>query len=143
MLKRTFIFFTANHSTVKNMTQTQTHDPRVLERLFGSTSATIRIIDFLSTVDCYDYNKTDIAKNSNISKQHITKALKKLEQTELIKKTRTVGRSEMYQYNMNNKAAELLNKFILEIAFQEGEKIATDELKNQHLQQPNTQSIEV
>ncbi|MCL2359887.1 hypothetical protein, partial [Candidatus Bathycorpusculum sp.] len=82
-------------------------------------------------------------KNSNISKQHITKALKKLEQTELIKKTRTVGRSEMYQYNMNNKAAELLNKFILEIAFQEGEKIATDELKNQHLQQPNTQSIEV
>jgi predicted transcriptional regulator len=120
---------------VKQMTKKETHDPGPLERLFGATSATARVLDFLSTAYEYDYNKTDIAQGSNVSQKHVTKAINKLEQIELIKKTRTVGRSEMYQYNMKNKTAELLEKFSMSLATYECEKTTTEELKNQ---QPNT-----
>jgi DNA-binding MarR family transcriptional regulator len=107
---------------------TKQHDPGTLERLFGSTSATTRILDFMSVFRDWDYNKKEIAENSNISQKHVTKALNKLEQLELIKKTRNVGNSQMYKYNTENKAAMLLEKFALEIAGQEAQKIADAEI---------------
>jgi len=119
---------------------TQTHDPGVLERLFGGASATARILDFMFISRDWDYNKTDIAENSNVSRKHVTKAINKLEQSGFIKKTRTVGRSEMYQYNINNKAAIMLKDLGLELAFQECQKIANQELAKQQTttsQKPN------
>ena len=76
----------------------------------------------------WDYSKMDIAKNSNVSFRHTLTAIKKLEQVELIKKTRTVGRAQMYQYNTENKAAQLLQKFAIELACQEAQKIADEEI---------------
>jgi len=122
------------------MTQPKTHDPSILEQLFGATSATARILDFLSTSREWDYNKTDIAQNSNISQKHVTKALNKLEKLELVKKTRTIGRSEMYQYNMQNKAAELLERFSLELAGQEAQKIADQELAKLAAENPQIET---
>ncbi|MDR0493439.1 MAG: winged helix-turn-helix domain-containing protein [Nitrososphaerota archaeon] len=124
------------------MGEQTTHDPGPLERLFGSASATARVLDFMSTFDCYDYNKKDIADNSNVSQKHVKYAIEKLEEIGLIKKTRKIGSSELYQYNMNNQAAELLEKFSMLIAKHQCEKTTTKELKNQTLQQPNTQPIE-
>ena len=84
----------------------------------------------------WDYNKKDIAQNSNVSQKHVTKALDKLEQLELIKKTRNVGHSQMYQYNTDNKAAMLLERFALELAGQEAQKIADQELAKEQQTQP-------
>jgi hypothetical protein len=103
------------------------HDQATLERLFGST-ATARILDFMHIFQDWDYSKMDIAKNSNVSFRHTLTAIKKLEQIELIKKTRTVGRAQMYQYNTENKAAQLLQKFAIELACQEAQKIADEEI---------------
>ncbi|MDR0492092.1 MAG: hypothetical protein LBH74_00405 [Nitrososphaerota archaeon] len=125
--------------TVKNMTSQ--HDPGQLEMLFGK-SATTRVLDFMHVFDCYDYNKKDIAENSGISPRHATLAIKKLEKLELIKKTRTIGNSQMYQYNIENPAAKALDTFTLKLAGQECQKIADQELKKQQSQQPNTQPIE-
>jgi hypothetical protein len=103
------------------------HDQATLERLFGST-ATARILDFMHIFRDWDYSKMDIAKNSNVSFRHTLTAIEKLEQIELIKKTRTVGRAQMYQYNTENKAAQLLQKFAIELACQEAQKIADEEI---------------
>ncbi len=109
------------------MESPNSHDPGVLERLFGST-ATARILDFMHVFRDWDYSKQDIAKNSDVSFRHAAKAIDKLEKTGLIKKTRNVGRAQMYQYNMENPVAQLLQKFALELAGQEAQKIADQEI---------------
>jgi tRNA(Ile2) C34 agmatinyltransferase TiaS len=76
----------------------------------------------------WDYNKQDIAKNSGLSPRHATLAIERLEKLEIIKKTRNVGLSQMYQYNTENKAATLLQQFLLELAGQEAEKTANEEI---------------
>jgi len=103
------------------------HDSGPIERLFGS-SAAARIIDFMQVFRDWDYSKQDIAENSDLSSRHAAKAIDKLEKLELIKKTRNVGRAQMYQYNIQNPAAQLLQKFSLEIAGQEAQKIADQEI---------------
>ncbi len=100
------------------------HEPGQLEELFGSRSATARILDFMSVFRDYDYNKQDIAENSDVSPRHTATAINKLEKLEIIKKTRTVGVSQMYKFNSENPAAMLLAKFVHELAAQECTKLA-------------------
>ena len=109
------------------MTRNKTHEPATLERLFGSSTAT-RILDQLTLFHDYDYSKMDIAKNSDISFPHALREIKKLEKLELIKKTRTIGRAQMCKLNTENPAAQLLIKFKLELAGQEAQKIADQEI---------------
>jgi len=119
------------------MKTNQNHDPGQLEMLFGNRSATARILDFMHVFRDWDYNIQDIAENSNVSPRHATNAIQKLEKLELIKKTRTVGNSQMYKYNTENKAAILLDKFTLELAGQEAQKIANQQIaKEQQTTQP-------
>lgn len=120
------------------------HDPGQLERLFGST-ATARILDFMHIFRDWDYSKQDISKNSNVSFRHAAKAINNLEKLELIKKTRNVGRAQMYQYNTKNPAAQLLQKFALELAGQEAQKIADEEIAKEeatkHAQKTETITV--
>jgi DNA-binding transcriptional ArsR family regulator len=106
---------------------TNQHEPGQLEILFGKHSATARILDFMHVFRDWDYNKKDIAENSGVSPRHATIAINKLEKLELIKKTRNVGNSEMYKYNTDNPVAMLLNKYAVELAFQEAEKTVKKE----------------
>lgn len=63
-----------------------------------------RILDFLLTFDNFDYPKTQIAKNS------VERMLPSLVKLGLVKKTRKVGKSELYQINKDNPIALLLIK---------------------------------
>jgi DNA-binding MarR family transcriptional regulator len=120
-----FIWIGGNKVSVKNMTDQQ-HDPGQLEMLFGK-SAIARVLDFMHIFDCWDYNIKDIAENSGVSPRHATTAITKLEKLEFIKKTRTIGNSQMYQYNTESKAAMTLDKFTLLLADQEVQKIIEQE----------------
>ena len=111
----------------KNKMKNKNHDIGQLEELFGST-ATARILDFMLVFRDYDYSKQDIAKNSDVSFRHAYKAIEKLERLEIIKKTRTVGRAQMYRYNTEKQTAQLLQKFALDLAYQECQKIAESEI---------------
>jgi len=125
------------------MKDNRNHDPGVLERLFGNT-ATSRLLDFMHVYREWDYSKQDIAKNSDVSFRHAAKAVDKLEKLELIKKTRNVGRAQMYQYNVQNPAAQLLQKFALELAGQEAQKIADQEItKEETGKQVQTEMVQV
>jgi len=117
---------------------TKQHDPGQLEMLFGK-SAVARILDFMHVFRDWDYNKQDIAKNSNVSPRHATIAIEKLEKVGLIKKTRTIGNAHMYKYNCENKAAMTLNSFTLELADQETQKIVEQELTKEHTKTTTTQ----
>jgi len=123
------------------MKQTEDHSPGALERLFGAKSATARVLDFMSTCRRYDYNKKDIADNSNLSQKHVKFAIEKLEQLNLIKQTRTIGNAILYQYNTENQAADLLEKFKLLIATCDIDRsIAEQEAQEQTQQQQPTQT---
>ena len=90
----------------------------------------------------WDYSKQDIARNSDVSFRHALKAIDKLAEVGLIKKTRTIGRAQMYQYNMENPAAQLLQKFALELAYQESLKIAAAEIaKEEQAKQVKAETI--
>jgi hypothetical protein len=110
------------------------HEPGQLEELFGSRSATARILDFMSVFRDYDYNKQDIARNSDVSPRHAAAAIGKLEKLEMIKKTRNVGVSQMYKFNSENPAAMLLAKLVHELATQECTKIANQEQTKSNMQ---------
>jgi hypothetical protein len=119
----------------------QNHEPATLERLFGSSTAT-RILDQLTLFQDDSYSKMEIAKNSDISFQHALKEITKLEEQNLVKKTRTVGNAQMYKINTENPAVQLLIKFKFELARQEAQKIADQEIaKEEQTKQPKTQPI--
>jgi len=98
-----------------------------LERLYNGV-APAKMLDFLALFRDYDYSKMDIAKNSGVSFRHALREIAKLEELGLIKQTRTVGHAQMYKLNTENPAAILLRKFALEIAGQEAQKIADQEI---------------
>lgn len=98
-----------------------------LERLYNGV-APAKILDFLTLFRDYDYSKMDIAKNSGVSFRHALREIAKLEELGLIRQTRTVGHAQMFKLNTENPAATLLRKFALEIAGQEAQKIAEQEI---------------
>ena len=123
------------------MKQTKSHSSGTLERLFGST-ASARVLDFMHVFRDWDYSKQDIARNSDVSFRHALKTIDKLAEAGLIKKTRTIGRAQMYQYNIENSAAQLLQKFALDLAYQESLKIAEAEIaKEEQAKQQKAETI--
>jgi hypothetical protein len=97
-----------------------------LERLFKGI-ASAKILDFLIVFRDYDYSKQDIAKNSGVSFRHALREIAKLEKLELIKQTRTVGHAKMYKLNTENPITILLQKFAIDLSYQECQKIAQQE----------------
>jgi DNA-binding transcriptional regulator YhcF (GntR family) len=89
-------------------------DPAPLERLFGSSMA--RLIDFFILYDQWDYSKTDIAENAQVSIRTVARAIPYLEEHGMIKRTRTVGNAEMYQTNKENPIVQYLSKTAMAIA---------------------------
>lgn len=85
-----------------------------LERLFGSSMA--RLMDFFTLYDQWDYSKTDIAENAEVSIRTVIRAIPYLEQHGMIKRTRTVGNAEMYQTNKESPIIQYLHKAAMSIA---------------------------
>lgn len=64
---------------------------------FFGDSPMMRILDFLLVFREYDYNKQDIAMNSNISWNTLNKLWADLIESTFIIPTRKVGKSQMYK----------------------------------------------
>ena len=75
-----------------------------------------RLIDFFTLYDNWDYSKTDIAENSELSIRTVLRALPYLEQHGIVKHTRTVGKAEMYQINKDSPLAQHLKKLAFAVA---------------------------
>jgi hypothetical protein len=82
--------------------------PGPLERLFNSSTA--RLLDFFTLYTEWDYSKTDIAENSEVSIRTVLRSIPYLEEHQIIKRTRTVGKAEMYQTNKDSPLIQHLQK---------------------------------
>ncbi len=77
---------------------------------FGDTPRT-RFLDFLIGNHFFDFNMTDIARESNISYNSLLMFFQDFVNKGIVIKTRRVGKSDMYKLNLENPIARNFLKF--------------------------------
>ena len=70
----------------------------------------LRIIDFLIDNKPFDYSRNEIMEGSGVSRNTFYKLWPTIERTGLIKKTRKIGRAELYKLNEDNTVVKELLK---------------------------------
>ncbi len=83
-------------------------DDSLLLRALGS-SPQLRAIDFFIENRIFDYSKSDVAKETGISRMTLDKAWDELISLGIIKETRRIGRATLYKLNT---AAPLVKELI-------------------------------
>jgi len=68
----------------------------------------IKVLDFLVENDIFDYSKTQIAELSGISFNTLETLWDRLLEEGIIKKTRKIGNSQMYQLNKEDPIVKML-----------------------------------
>ena len=94
--------------------------------VFSSTAA-IKVLDFLIECRSFDYSLTDIAKNANVGWSTIHGFWNDLVKWGIVKKTRRIGRADLYMLNKESKIVQKLLELNKAIANQ----LLDEELKNQ------------
>ena len=87
----------------------------VLAEMLGA-SPYIRVLEFFLTNDWFDVSKSHVAAATEVSRATVDSIWEDLISENLIVKTRTVGRAELYQLNKQNPATKILQGFQLELA---------------------------
>lgn len=77
---------------------------------FGDTPK-LRFLDFLVGNHFWDFSMTDMAREAKISYNSLLSFFDEFLKKGIIVKTRRVGKSDMYQFNMKNIIARNLLKF--------------------------------
>lgn len=80
-----------------------------MERLFGSYSAT-KILDFMTTYRDFDYSITEIAEKIVIHRRTVQRTLPVLLYYQAIKKSRVVGKANMYKINPDSDIVKCLTR---------------------------------
>lgn len=96
--------------------------------IFGNSPQT-KILDFLADHPNYDYNVSDISKNSEVSRPTVYKIIEILLKKKLIVKTRESGNSSLYKLNTENKLVKVILKFDFELAGQIAEMESKSSVK--------------
>ena len=81
--------------------------------IFGD-SPTLRVLDFLIVNEDFDYSMTDIASISGIGYSTLKLFWKKLEENNIVKQTRIVGKAKMYKLNFSNPIVKKFRDFYWE-----------------------------
>jgi len=89
--------------------------------IFGE-SPSVKVLDFFLTYEGFDYSKTEVAREVDISRVTIEKVWKDLIQLEIIVKSRTIGKAELYRLNTRNLTVKLLLDTGLKLAKLRAEK---------------------
>lgn len=75
--------------------------------IFGE-SPVIKVIDFLIDNQEFDYSLTDIAKGAEIGWTTLHQFWPRLVKLGIVKKTRRIGRAELYKINLENSSVKKL-----------------------------------
>lgn len=81
----------------------------IFVEVFGN-SPIIKVVDFLIGFADFDYPLTEIAKNSGVSYSTLQTFWHRLENNNIVLKTRRVGKSDLYMLNTKNPAVKQLIK---------------------------------
>jgi len=82
---------------------------------FGE-SPYMKVLDFFLTYPSFDYSKTNVADEVEISRITIEKIWKAMIKNKIIIKTRTMGKAELYKLNTENPKVKVLIKIGLDLA---------------------------
>lgn len=74
---------------------------------FGE-SPLIKVLDFFLTFSSFDYSKSQVAEETGISRVTLDKIWNELIKKNIIIKTRTIGRADMYKLNVTNQRVRVL-----------------------------------
>ena len=82
---------------------------------FGETPV-VKVLDFFLTFDSFDYSKSQISEETGVSRITLDKLWEELIGKKIIKKTREIGRAEMYKLNKENAKVKVLLELSLKLA---------------------------
>jgi DNA-binding transcriptional ArsR family regulator len=88
-------------------TQIMDEESSAFVKLLGN-SPSIKVLDFLLLSKDFDYSKKEIAENSKISYNTLNAIWPYLIQNEILKKTRKLGKQEMFKLNAETLQVKLL-----------------------------------
>ena len=98
-------------------------------RILGE-SPLIKVLDFFLENIVYDYSKSEIARETGVSRVTLQEIIERLEKMGVIKKTRISGKAQMYKLNRDNEIARNLRDFDLTIRGlkkqESGKKVAVE-----------------
>ena len=98
----------------------------LLIKMFGD-SPKLRILDIFLDNPYFDFTKSEVIRELGMSKQTFYKYFKDLEELQIVKPTRKIGRAILYRINEEHplvkKLDEIVNEVSLQIAEQEAEKM--------------------
>lgn len=114
--------------TVKFMSRGPTSEQSSFVLAMGNTPF-IRVISFLLENRIFDYSKTDIAKNAEVGWSTLHGIWKRLEELNLVIKTRNVGKSQMHKLNEENTIVRKLIETDAKISEMYAERMVEKELK--------------
>ena len=77
---------------------------------FGDTPK-LRFLDFLIGNNFFDFNMTDMAREAGISYNSLKSFFNEFLEKGIIVKTRRVGKSDMYKFNLENETAKRFLQF--------------------------------
>jgi len=86
------------------------YDNTPLCKVLGPTP-TLELLSFMLAHKSFDYSKTELAKNTEMTRQTVYRALEPLEQFSLVRESRKIGRMTMYQLNENSELLKSIEKF--------------------------------
>lgn len=98
----------------------------LLIKMFGN-SPKLRMLDIFLDNPYFDFTKSEVIRELGMSKQTFYKYFKDLEELQIVKPTRKIGRATLYIINQEHplvkKLDEIVNEVSLQIAEQEAEKM--------------------
>ena len=75
----------------------------------------VRIVDFLIENKGFDYSKEEISKGSGVSRTTLFKYWARLEKFDIVKVTRTYGKTKLYTLNTESEVVKELLKLEFEL----------------------------
>lgn len=84
----------------------------------------IKVLDFLIENRIFDYSKTDIARETGVSRATLDSFWNTLVELDLVKPTRVIGRATLYKLNRDSESVRKMIEFDLALSKSYAEKIA-------------------
>lgn len=85
-------------------------DGTPIRRIFGD-SPMVKVLDVLIENPIHDYSKRELAEAAEISPTTLYKLLEPLKENGIIKESRKIGNTTLYQLNRESKAVKELVRF--------------------------------
>ena len=96
-------------------------------RFFGDAPL-VRILDFLMENKLFDYTKTDIARNSGISRVSLYKVWPAFVEHKIVRVTRRIGKAKLYALNEKSPIVQQLLELDLRLSREFAERVVAHEL---------------